>query len=139
MSDWDLYDKQKNFSELKGKTLIAIDGLESGKDRVTFVCADGSEFLMYHSQDCCESVNIDDVVGDVNDLLNSEILIAEERTSDQNPAGVKMEYQDSFTWTFYELATNKGSVTIRWYGESNGYYSESVDFAQIKDASPQPK
>lgn len=33
--------------------------------------------------------------------------------------------------TFYRIATAKGQVVIRFYGSSNGYYSESVSFAQL--------
>lgn len=76
-----------------------------------------------------------DIAGDFQDLLGSPVLLAEEVISDnETPEGVKPQDQadDSFTWTFYKLSTIKGSVTIRWYGESNGYYSESVDFEKIK-------
>jgi hypothetical protein len=85
---------------------------------------DGRVFRFYHDKDCCESVDIEDVAGDLTDLENSPITLAEERTSEGGPG---LEPADeSNTWTFYELATRKGSVTVRWHGSSNGYYSESV-------------
>ncbi len=62
--------------------------------------------------------------------------MAEEVTNaqDVNPDGVKIpDCQDSFTWTFYKFATIKGYVTISWYGESNGYYNESVSFRIINN------
>lgn len=127
------YDKQIPIEELKGKTIVRIDGLKKGSDEVHFYTSDGMRYKMYHEQNCCESVEIDDVSGDVNDLIGSPITIAEERTSDKNPEGVPVpEWQDSFTWTFYVLATVKGYVNIRWYGESNGYYSEGVDIVKVE-------
>lgn len=117
--------------DLLGKTITEIIGLDKYSDEVIFFTEDGLKFKMYHDQDCCESVEIDDICGDTDDLLNSPILVAEENTSLENPEGVQPEYQESFTWTFYKLATRKGYVDIRWYGESNGYYSEDVDFEQI--------
>jgi len=70
----------------------------------------------------------------LDDLIGSPITLAEEviHEQDVHPNGVKIpEYQDSFTWTFYKLSTIKGYVTIRWYGNSNGYYSESVSWEKI--------
>ena len=119
------------FETLKGAVLTEISGLSEGSDEVTFTTYEGKQYFMYHSQDCCENVQIEDIIGDVDDLLNSPILEAEEVTSTENPEGVTKEYQDSFTWTFYKLGTIKGHVTIRWYGESNGYYSESVNFREL--------
>ena len=119
---------------LKGKTLEKIEGMKAGNDEILFYCTDGAVFKMHHYQDCCENVTIDDVCGDIEDLIGSEIIVAESNTNRENPEGVKVpESQDnSFTWTFYKLATRKGYVDLRWYGESNGWYSEDVDFEQIK-------
>lgn len=100
--------------------------MEKGSIYIEFFCSDGTKYVMNHNQDCCESVYVEDVCGDVEDLLNSPILLAEEVQNADGPALNK--YEDSWTWTFYKLATIKGTVTLRWYGTSNGYYSEEVDF-----------
>lgn len=121
-----------DIKELVGKILVSVTGAEKGGSQIDFNTDDGREFRLYHSQDCCESVSIEDVSGDVTDLIGSPIVMAEEISQTTNPEGVPVpEYQDSFTWTFYKLATVKGYVDIRWYGESNGYYSESVDFDEV--------
>ena len=123
MYDWD---KQVPFSVLVGKTLTAI---ENTGDEIKFVCSDGTLYSQYHSQDCCESVSVEDVVGDLNDLIGEPLLEASEEINRENPKD--KEWDESFTWTFYKLTTRKANITIRWYGSSNGYYSESVDFYDI--------
>jgi hypothetical protein len=125
-------ERRRIMAELKdliGKTMKAVENQDG--EEVIFTTEDDRKYHMYHSQDCCESVRVEDICGDLQDLVGSPILKAEESSSDKNPPGVTPEYQDSFTWTFYNLATAKGHVTIRWYGESNGYYSESVYFEEI--------
>jgi len=119
-----------SFQSLVGKTLSAVN-VHSDNYRMDFVTSDGQIFRLYHEQDCCEDVSIEDICGDLLDLIGSPILLAEEVESDKNPDDIEKKWQESFTWTFYKLATIKGSVTIRWYGASNGYYSESVSFAQV--------
>jgi hypothetical protein len=88
-------------------------------------------YVFSHQQDCCESVYIESIVGDLQDLVNTPILIAEESTGD-TPADSTATPYDSYTWTFYKFATFKGWVDIRWLGESNGYYSESINVEYIK-------
>ena len=105
---------------------IKIEGTEN----IFFIDEDGIEYEMFHDYDCCENVYIEDICGDINNLIGSKIIMAEEVINrDLSPLN---KFDESYTWTFYKFATVKGYVTIRWYGESNGYYSEEVDFA-IKD------
>lgn len=122
-----MYNYYEDISVLLGKTLIDVN--KTGNS-ITFITSEGESYLMYHEQDCCESVDIEDIDGDLDDLKDSPITLAEKSTSDENP---KTKYDDSFTWTFYRLATVKGYVNIRWYGSSNGYYSESVSFIKLKN------
>ena len=114
-----------------GETITKIEG-KVGYGYLVFSCASGKKFKMFHEHDCCEDVHVDEIIGDIQDIIGSPIVLAEESTSNENPEGVKIDCQDSFTWTFYRLGTIRGDVVIRWYGESNGYYSEDVDIEEIK-------
>lgn len=117
------------FSELVGKTLTRIEQKE--KEELIFYCADGNIFQMFHYQNCCEDVEIEDICGSLDDLINTPILLAEESTSQEPPEGCQKQDDDN-EWTFYKIATVKGDVTIRWYGSGNGYYSLSVSFERVQ-------
>lgn len=108
-----------NFSELLNKTIIKIDGLKIHSSEITFHTSDGLKFVLYHDQDCCETVEVCDINGDEPDLLNYPILLAEESFKRDDKAGEE--------WTFYRLRTIKGSVDIRWHAEDT-YYSSAVSF-----------
>ena len=125
--------KYLTIGDLKGKVLSDV---KNTGDEIVFTTKalawpkqKDAEYALTHIQDCCESVIVEDVIGDLRDLIGTPILMAEEASNegDEKPLN---DDDDSYTWTFYKLATIKGYVTIRFYGSSNGYYSESVDFVK---------
>ena len=112
------------FKKLEGKVLkkITVDG----EDTIYFITEDDSVFRMHGWPACCEVIEIEEIVGDLQDLLETPILKAYESSNE----GENIEKRTG-TWTFYNLSTIKGSVTIRWWGESNGNYSENACFEEI--------
>lgn len=131
------------FADLLGKVITKIENI---KDRALVFYVEneyGNDkedkiFYMSHSQQCCEDVYIESITGDIDDLIGSPILRAAEAVSIMELSQEKIEALDSETdnhekmlWTFYKLSTIKGYVDIRWQGNSNGYYSVSVDFACV--------
>lgn len=129
------------FKDLIGQTIVSVEKqVNNADDQLIFTMSDNKKYVMGHIRDCCESVWLDDVIGDWEDVTNTPILNAEEVTSHElsdKPLDIhpkKDAYLDeSCTWTFYKLMTAKGYVDFRWCGTSNGYYSESVDFYQVED------
>lgn len=118
------------FKELLGLTIESIDGAFVGSERIALETS-GGRFVMWHESDCCESVTVHQIDGDIADVLGSPIVLADEATCDGAYGGNVNDYgRESATWTFYRLATVKGYVSFRWLGESNGYYSESVSLAR---------
>ena len=108
-------------SEMLGQTFSRVF---ADHDAVTFE-NDEVRYMLYHDQDCCEHVYVEEIIGDLEDLKNLPLLTSREDTNAEDP-GTRDYGDDSHTWTFYNFATLNGYVTIRFLGESNGYYSESV-------------
>lgn len=109
--------------DLEGLTMRSITG-KVGDDEMRLETTDGRVFLFYHEADCCESVTIEEIHGDLQDLIGTPILVAKESSSEAPST-------ESATWTFYRFQTIKGAVQVRWLGESNGYYSEDVSLREL--------
>jgi hypothetical protein len=120
--DWE---SSAKIEDMRGKVFTRVFGSVGGD---TLVFENASErFVFFHAQDCCESVDINDIVGDLEDLVGEPLVIAEEVHGATEP---DVEHYESYTYTFYKFATRKGYVDVRWLGESNGYYSESVSLGR---------
>ena len=98
------------------------------EDEVVFTFTDQSRVMMYHSQDCCETVYLADVTGDFDSIKGSPVLRVFENTQDGSH---EEGSYGSRLYTFYTITTFDASVTLRWIGESNGYYSVGVSMCKL--------
>ena len=114
-----------NFSDLKGQKVLSIDeDYHHGRDDGFCLITDKGQYVVIHSQECCEHVWIEDITGDLKDLIGEEILLAEEVSSED-------EKDEDLIWTFYKIQTMHGDVTIRWCANTNSYYGTEVEFHKI--------
>lgn len=113
---------------LIGKTLGSIERTNFPNSPEALIFKTPTHTLtMQHIRDCCEVVYLEDVCGDLDDLIGTPIVSAYCEESKERIEESDAPLDQSFTWTFYRISTIKGTVTLRWLGTSNGYYSESVD------------
>lgn len=102
------------------------------KQRIAMlVLSDGRILALYHDQDCCEDVYIADGADELQTLVGEVLTGVEVVTKPFSQEELNERGEESATWTFMNVLTNKDSVQLRWYGSSNGYYSESADYADI--------
>mgnify|MGYP001809990637 FL=1 len=87
-----------NISDLIGLTMKSV---AKDNDMISFESIDGRKFTLEHNQNCCEEVVIQEIVGDLTNLIGQPILCVEKVEDESFSARVKFE-------------TNKGTVFISW-------------------------
>jgi hypothetical protein len=113
-----------DFFTLKGQTIRKIIALNTGSLKIF---TDKYKYHLYHEQDCCENVRLVKIIGDIDNILNEEIIFAEEDSGANDPAWhTGYNYNDHHTWTKFALGTKNAYVEFWFLGESNGYYSEHI-------------
>lgn len=119
--------KEVPFNTLVGKTILKVLG-GVGSERLVFFTSAGV-FQLYHDQDCCESVRVEDIEGRLEKLVGHTIRSAEETSASFDST----KNEDPICWTFYRITTDAwdANTVIRWFGTSNGYYSTRVDFVEL--------
>ena len=132
---------EKPFASLQGETFVraekrALSDYSRMEDFCLFFTQNGRIFLLGDSPTsdgrggCDQAVWLKQIDGDLSDLIGNPILKAE-RVFESNG-------RENLTWNFYKLATTKGSVTITFFGQSNGYYSEEASLMEFFPKPPSP-
>ena len=113
----------KQFEDLNGQYIDKLVIKGEGEEAIVYFYLFDLIYELRHLQECCESVELVDVCGDIEDFSNTTIRRAECNTRDRGTEDGEL------TYSFYRLDSDKGSLVLRWTGESNGYYSQEVDFS----------
>lgn len=116
-----------DLSELIGKVfdLVKLNG-----GAVEFFNDNKLMFCLHHEQSCCEWVELIDGFDELHLLQNDPIMQSYATYSHDGELKYESSHgsdYDSLTWSFYTISTFYHSVTLRFYGQSNGCYSETAD------------
>ena len=113
------------FDVLVGEVLDAVD-IDRKENQILLTTRSGRRFLVYHEQECCEKVAIFGQDGSFDKLIGKPIVEARDIAVDTGD-----DELDSQTTTTLVFRVDDQTVISRWVGDSNGYYSERVDIAEL--------
>ena len=113
--------------DLDGEVLthIDVDSDDKKGDQILLTTQSGRQIRIYHEQDCCEHVRIEGTDGEWRELYGKPILEAVHEEDGGEWEG------GTCTRTTLTFRVDSATVISRWFGESNGYYSEAVNIEDI--------
>lgn len=123
-------DLSNPITELVGKKIKKIMVFV---DSVTVKTQDNEVYCFYHAQDCCELCEFVALQGRISDVVDEEIISADEIIT--RDFLYPTDY-DSGTETTFTIHTSKGTIALIFIVTSNGYYSEGIKFDKVVGTKP---
>ena len=119
---------------IQRERLTFID-IDEERNEILLTTETGNVILIHHNQDCCESVIIESIDGEAKRLIGGFVdltIEVEEGEGEveyecERPEASDRKLYEHWTRTTLTFTANNETLISRWVGESNGYYSESVD------------
>lgn len=115
---WDF--EYVDISILNDETIESVVGLAEGSDEVLFITKSKKAVALYHIQRCSATIDLHSFECDIDDFRGAVVIDAE---CVETVKLVKSRHK-SENWSFYRINTTKGSLVLRWCGDS--YYSDEV-------------
>ena len=115
-----------DFDKLVGETIVSCE-TDDNRSVVVLNAESGKSFCMFNGE-VGTTLELVDAEDDLNSLIGKKILFCEQTTSSD---------EDDRTWSFVKIRGFDVDVTLRFVGDSNGYYSEAVEISETApDYSP---
>lgn len=127
-----------NIIEMVGETIVKVVNIND--DHLYLYLENGDYYMFFHKDDddCHGDVRIKSIQGSLRNILNSPLTVAKTSyscgyTDDNDVDNFLPDWkQETYTWTFYKFATDKGSITVRWFGTSSDYdCSEKITCVKV--------
>lgn len=109
------YGNTENSTEEDEEDLVDLLVIKTNKGNMFF----------YYWWDCGNNVHLEDGFEDLRKMIGEQILQAEVVVNRESEP--LYEWDESYTWTYYKISSLNHDCTLRFYGSSNGCYSESVN------------
>jgi hypothetical protein len=122
-----IYQYNNKLDELNG---LLVKHIDCDDEQLIIEVEDGRRFSFCHEQDCCESVSVYSVDGNLKELQGKKLVRIDCDNVDPDDY-VLGEHVDSYTFTNVRFITDEQTSLVRWFGESNGYYGEGISFSEL--------
>lgn len=118
-----------DFDVLVGQAFDEVVLCEDTDDPL-FIRGGKAIYTMLHEQKCCESVYLNEVIGDLAVLSGEPIVSCEQSWSCHELIDATDDWLD---WCFYKVNTAAGSVVFWWIASGDGCMTDnSVEIKEVE-------